>query len=373
MPTIEELRKLQALPLERKILITQTRILEWNIKHKGQVYVSFSGGKDSTVLLDLARRVEPTIPAMFVDTGLEYPEIRQFVKTFDNVTILRPKMRFDEVIREYGYPLISKEVSECVSQGRIALKRGIEADDFVAYTELVAMNKFKEIPLRSDIPYPYRLQKLLGVAKDKNGNKSKFNKERYKPLLFVDFKVSNMCCNVMKKAPAHAYTKSSGRFPITAQTAEESMLRTQQWLKNGCNGFDMKSPISNPMSFWTEQDILQYIKRTGLRIAPVYGEIAYEPAENECYTETLCDVGECNLCTTGAKRTGCIFCMFGASRKGDDRFLRLKQTHPRQYEYCMGGGACDEDGFWKPTKEGLGMAHVIEVCNSIYGKDFIKK
>lgn len=345
MPTIEELRKLQALPLERKILITQTRILEWNIKHKGQVYVSFSGGKDSTVLLDLTRRVEPTIPAVFVDTGLEYPEIRQFVKTFDNVTILRPKMRFDEVIREYGYPLISKEVSECVSQGRIALT--------------------------SD-KYPYRLQKLMGTALNKDGTKSKFNKAKYKPLLYVDFKISNMCCNVMKKAPAHAYTKSSGRFPITAQTAEESMLRTQQWLKNGCNGFDMKSPISNPMSFWTEQDILQYIKRTGLRIAPVYGEIVYQPTKNECYTETLCDMGVCNLCTTGAKRTGCIFCMFGASRKGDDRFLRLKQTHPRQYEYCMGGGAYDEDGFWKPTREGLGMAHVIDVCNSIYGKGFIK-
>lgn len=372
MRTRQELAVLQKLPLELKILKTQARIREWiAFFGKDNVYVSFSGGKDSTVLLDLVRKIEPTIPAVFVDTGLEYPEIRQFVKTFDNVTILRPKMRFDEVIREYGYPLISKGVSECVSQGRIALKKGIEADDFIAYTELVVMNKFKEIPLRNDIPYPYRLQKLLGVAKDKNGDKSKFNKERYKPLLFVDFKISNMCCNVMKKAPAHAYTKSSGRFPMTAQTAEESMLRTQQWLKNGCNGFDMKSPISNPMSFWTEQDILQYIKRTGLRIAPVYGEIAYERAENERYTEPLCDV-ECNLCTTGAKRTGCIFCMFGASRKGDDRFLRLKQKHPRQYEYCMGGGAYDDDGFWKPNKDGLGMKHVIDETNKIYGKGFIK-
>ena len=345
MRTRQELILLQKLPLDLKILKTQARIREWiSFFGKDNVYVSFSGGKDSTVLLDLARKIEPTIPAVFVDTGLEYPEIRQFVKTFDNVTILRPKMRFDEVIREYGYPLISKEVSECVSQGRIALT--------------------------SD-KYPYRLQKLRGTALKKDGTKSKFNKAKYKPLLYVDFKISNMCCNVMKKASAHAYTKSSGRFPITAQTAEESMLRTQQWLKNGCNGFDMKSPISNPMSFWTEQDILRYIKKSGLRIASVYGDIFYKNSDGELYKETLCD-NACDLCATGAKRTGCIFCMYGAHNKDDDRFIRLKRTHPRQYEYCMGGGAYDDDGFWKPNKDGLGMKHVIDEVNKIYGKGFIK-
>ena len=106
------LRELQALPLDRKILITQTRIIEWYTRHKGQVYVSFSGGKDSTVLLTIARRCFPDIEAVFVDTGLEYPEIRQYVKTFDNVTICRPALRFDEVISKYGYPVISKEVSK---------------------------------------------------------------------------------------------------------------------------------------------------------------------------------------------------------------------------------------------------------------------
>lgn len=345
MRTRQELAVLQKLPLELKLLKTQARIREWiSFFGKDNVYVSFSGGKDSTVLLDLAHKIEPTIPAVFVDTGLEYPEIRQFVKTFDKATILRPKMRFDEVIRKYGYPLISKEVSECVSQGRIALT--------------------------SD-KYPYRLQKLMGTALRKDGTKSIFNHEKYEPLLYVDFKVSNMCCNIMKKSPVHAYAKSSGRFPITAQTAEESMLRTQQWLKNGCNGFDMKSPISNPMSFWTEQDILRYIKKSGLRIASVYGDIFYKNSDGELYKETLCD-NACDLCTTGVKRTGCIFCMYGANNKDDDRFIRLKRTHPRQYEYCMGGGAYDDDGFWKPNKDGLGMKHVIDEVNKIYGKGFIK-
>lgn len=84
---------------------------------------SFSGGKDSTVLLHIVREMYPNIPAVYCNTGLEYPEITQFVKTFDNVTILKPKMSFFKVCEKYGFPLISKEVSECVSGARKYLKQ----------------------------------------------------------------------------------------------------------------------------------------------------------------------------------------------------------------------------------------------------------
>lgn len=115
MHTIQELQEKQALPLDLKISLTKTRIRAW-VHEFGEdgVYVSFSGGKDSTVLLDIARQMYPNIKAVYVDTGLEYPEIREFVKTYDNVDILRPKMNFKEVIRKYGYPFISKETSEAV-------------------------------------------------------------------------------------------------------------------------------------------------------------------------------------------------------------------------------------------------------------------
>ena len=115
LPSREDLKYFQAMPLDIKVAMTKTRIREW-VKEYGidGVFISFSGGKDSTVLLHIARQMYPNIKAVFVDTGLEYPEIRQFVKTFDNVEILRPKMRFDEVIKKYGYPIISKEISECV-------------------------------------------------------------------------------------------------------------------------------------------------------------------------------------------------------------------------------------------------------------------
>ena len=127
--THADLKRLQSLDWKRKVLITQTRVQEWHNRFNGKVYVSFSGGKDSTVLLHIARMVEPDIEAVFVDTGLEYPEVRKFVKTFDNVTWLYPikydkakreyvRTNFREVIDEYGYPVISKEVSECIGQAR---------------------------------------------------------------------------------------------------------------------------------------------------------------------------------------------------------------------------------------------------------------
>ena len=114
----QRLKELQELPLYRKIQITQTRIIEWYQHYGGKVYVSFSGGKDSTALLDICRKMYPNIPAVFSNTGLEYPEIQSFVKKHDNVKIVRPKMQFSEVISTYGYPLIGKEVAGAIYYAR---------------------------------------------------------------------------------------------------------------------------------------------------------------------------------------------------------------------------------------------------------------
>lgn len=341
--TIGDLRQRQSLPLDAKVQMTKQRIREWYEHYDGQVYVSFSGGKDSTVLLNIAREIYPDIEAVFVDTGLEYPEIRQFVKSFDNVTILRPKMRFDEVIKKYGYPIISKEVSECVWAARFC-----------------SGEKYKS----------QRIMKLSGELKDHNGNASIYNLVKYKPLIDVEFKISNKCCNVMKKLPVHTFAKKSGKKPITAQMASESRLRQQQWLNNGCNGFDMKTPISNPMSIWTEQDVLSYIKNNNIKLASVYGDIV---SQEQIEQLNLFGENECKLKTTGCDRTGCIFCGFGCHLdKEPTRFQRLKKTHPRQYEYCIGGGEYDENGIWIPNKQGLGLGKVFDDLNKIYGEDFIK-
>lgn len=329
MPTREDLKYYQSLPLDMKIAKTKDNIREF-VREFGvdDVYVSFSGGKDSTVLLDIARKMYPEIEAVFVNTGLEYPEIQKFVKTFDNVRIVYPKKTFRQVISEYGYPVISKEVSYALYNAR----KGA----------IWAINKLSDKNMQS------------------NGQKPIFNYKKYAPLINVDFKISDACCRAMKKSPTHSIKK----MPIIATMAEESLLRLQKWLEKGCNSFDGVI-ASKPMSFWTQQDVLKYIKINNLSIVSVYGEIV----EKDGQTSLL----DTELCTTGCDRTGCIYCGFGAHlEKGEGRFQRLKRTHPRLYEYCIEGGGYDTDGLWKPNDKGLGLRHVFDVLNGIYGKDFIR-
>ena len=110
----EQLEEMQRLPLPRKIQITTARIIEWYQHYNGKVYVAFSGGKDSTVLLDIVRRIYPDVPAVFSDTGLEFPEVRQFAMSRDNVVVVKPEMNFRKVIEVYGYPVVSKRVADTV-------------------------------------------------------------------------------------------------------------------------------------------------------------------------------------------------------------------------------------------------------------------
>lgn len=288
-----QLKQMQELPLEVKILKTQQRIREWYEYWGGKVYVSFSGGKDSTVLLNIAREIYPDVPAVFVDTGLEYPEIKEFVKTIDNVITLRPKMSFAEVINKHGYPVVSKLVSRFVKD------------------------------LSGNPSETTKNLRLNGIKKDgSKAHSSNVLAKKWRYLVNAPFKISNRCCDIMKKNPMKKYEKETGRHAIIGTMTHESKLRETTYLKHGCNAFDAKKPISVPISFWTEQDVLQYIKKNNLSYASVYGDIV-EDTDN-------------NLKTTGEHRTGCMFCMFGCHlEKGENRFQRMKRTHPKIYDYCI--------------------------------------
>jgi 3'-phosphoadenosine 5'-phosphosulfate sulfotransferase (PAPS reductase)/FAD synthetase len=130
----------------------------------------------------------------------------------------------------------------------------------------------------------------------------------------------------------------------------------------------MKKPSSKPLSFWTENDVLQYIKQNSIEIAKPYGDVVY--ADNDEQYSFL-DRSEDKLKTTGMSRTGCIFCGFGCHLEKQSRWLLLRESHPKLYNYCIGGGEY-VNGVWQPSKSGLGMGHVFDQLNAVYGENFIK-
>jgi len=133
------------------------------------------------------------------------------------------------------------------------------------------------------------------------------------------FAISDHCCAEMKKKPFHIYQKQTGKKPIVGTLAHESRLRYNAYLNSGCNAFHRREPMSKPMSFWLEQDVLRYLKFTGISYCSIYGDIIEEKGK---------------LKMSGADRTGCMFCMFGVHReKYPNRFQRMEQTHPKHYDY----------------------------------------
>ena len=299
-----QLQQLQGLPLEVKSRKTQERIKEWYEHFNGQVYVSFSGGKDSTVLLHIAREMYPDIEAVFVDTGLEYPEIREFVKGFENVTWLKPKMNFKQVIEKYGYPVVSKRVANSISR------------------------------LRINPSEPWRYNKFINST-NKNGSHTDFGiPQKWQDLaLNAPFKISDNCCGIIKHKPCLDYEKKTGKKPMIAMMADEGRNREKAYLETGCNAFKLKRPMSNPIGFWTEADIFLYIQTHNIVIASCYGEII---EANQIDGQQCLDGCMSNFTTSKCKRTGCMFCMFGVHlEKEPNRFQMMKETHPKQYDYCI--------------------------------------
>lgn len=176
--TTARLKELQDKPLEDKIALSKLRITEFYEHYNGNVIVSFSGGKDSTVLLHLVRSLYPEVKAVYCDTGLEFPEVKDHVKQVDNVEIIRPKLSFKEVLDKYGWLFPSKDVAEKIY--------------FAKLGSLWAKNAMKGL--------------------DVQGQPTTFKKRYKKWEYLVDspFKFSHKCCTIMKKKPFSDYVRLNG-------------------------------------------------------------------------------------------------------------------------------------------------------------------
>jgi len=306
----------QSLPLDAKILMTKQRIKSWYDHWDGEVHLTFSGGKDSTVLRHIIKSMGLNIPSVFSNTGLEYPEIVQFVKEQQQkdplVTIIRPKTTFRESVLTEGFPLVSKKVASMVRR-----------------TKHMLANK-------SDKNFLTRRLYLTGEKSDGTFNKASKIPDKWMKLLDAPFKTTEKCCDSLKKEPFRRYQREHKTMPITAIMQAEGGHRA---MLTECNSFSGKDPMSRPMLFWLEEDVWAYIKKYNVEYAKCYDDYV------------LADGGV----VSGETRTGCMFCAFGAHlEKGENRFQRMAKTHPKQWNYCVNklgmGKAFDYIGLaYEPT------------------------
>ncbi len=279
-----KLELLKSMPLELKIKKSEMLLQEAFSRYGAGVYVSYSGGKDSTVLSHLARSLKPDILHIFSNTTCEYPETLQHIqweqKENDmNILIVRPfdkygrSWNFKRVVEDEGFPMFSKVASNAIRTYRRAK------------TERTRQNSIDYIT------------------------------RRFKRFLdYKDLNISDKCCEKLKKTPIKQAAKKLGmECALIGTLAEESRQRELDWVNFGCNVFDVKKDNQcRPLSFWTEKDIYDYIELHNLQISELY--------------------------SMGYTRNGCMFCGFGIEydlSNGKNRFERLAETHPKSYQYLV--------------------------------------
>ncbi len=282
---VKQLQEMQCWSLERKVFHSisviesfMAKVAEMNgggYKYAEKYYVSFSGGADSLVLLDIARRfVDKEFPAVFCMTGQEWPEIVKFVRQTPNVEVIRPRYKVKEIVANYGFPLISKEVSEYVYEARTC-KPGTKIRD-----------------------------KRLGKFGD-----SFAIPKKWRWLVDADFQICHKCCYFLKKEPFHRYEKETGRKPLIGLVAEESELRKAEYLRRGgCNSFSGRV-ASYPMSVWTSKDVWEYIHRNKISYCEIYDKLEH-------------------------KQSGCISCGFGMNIS-NAKLKTLYRLRPKMYDWMM--------------------------------------
>ena len=278
------LLSLREMNLDSKIIQTKY-LIRCAINEFGldKVYISYSGGKDSTVLSHIAKSMYPDILHLFANTTNEYPETIEHIRwevdhNNTNIVTVIPQdakgeiWTFKKVVETYGYPMFSKRVSNAIRTYQHALSEQTKSNS-QSYIDrnFKKYDKYKELP------------------------------------------ISDKCCDKLKKEPLRRKAKELGlECAILGILASESYQREKDWLEHGCNVFhERKDNQSRPLSFWTDADISEYIERFNVRIPKLYD--------------------------MGYSRNGCMYCGFGVHLEppGNNRYQKLKQTHPIQYTYFV--------------------------------------
>lgn len=332
----------QLLSSEEKFKYAAIRAWEFYKVLDGMCYTAV-GGLDSITLHLFLASIGIWIPGVSV-SGLEDVSIQRIHKQLGIVRLKPVKKadgthwRKDEVIKEFGFPVLSKEIA-----GKIhLLQNPSERNKTVRHAIITGETGEyggNRVGTRMKMSQKW-LEKFGGPENETEGTN----------YLTAPFRVSDKCCYYLKEKPCDDYARESKRFPYMGLMASEGGRRQKALMIHGCNYIGAKTKRSAPFAIFYRQDILElvllvekwlkenwesyrqnYYRRYGILL----DEFPPKTIVPEIYGEIVRDQ-DGTLRTTKAQRTGCSMCGFGIHlEKRPHRFDRLREENYKAWYFWM--------------------------------------
>ena len=261
---VQRFRELQEIPYRLKIQYAIGKAQEFFEELDGKVFCSVGGLDSITLLLFLRKHVDPNIPGVTISV-LEDKTVRAVHKQLDNMIYLKPYKSKVQVIREHGYPVISKEKAGKIqllqnpTEKNATVRHAIMTGETGAYGGWRTGTKMR-------LPQKW-LDLFAGPENAKYGT-------NYQT---APFRVSPDCCYYMKEKPADDYAKKTGLKPYMGLMASEGGQREKALIKNGCNYYGKTVIRSCPFAIFQRQDILQLALDLKVPVPEIYGDIVRDP------------------------------------------------------------------------------------------------
>lgn len=308
---ISDFRVKQQLPYAEKVAYAEIRAWEF-YRECGKLdlncHVSV-GGLDSITLYLFLQSIGIKVPAVSVSI-LEDKSIQKIHEQLC-VIRLKPLKSKVQVIKEFGFPVLSKEIANKIS----LLQRPSDDNKTVRHAIITGeTGAYGGNRSNSRMKLSQCWLELFGGYENENENVN---------YLKPDFLVSDKCCYYLKEKPCDNWAKENNSVPYLGLMASEGGRRQKSLMINGCNYFGASTIRSAPFAIFSRQDLLQLALDLNVPVPEVYGTIERDSSGK--------------LYTTRAQRTGCSMCGFGIQkeRTRPHRFDLLYQNNPAEWSFWM--------------------------------------